>query len=91
MSAAAAKDTMEMNEPTSEKSAEGTTKDDQGNVAMGLGDEIVEEIGLKAQDVAMVDIEGSTTATAADDDSGITCRRWELETICRTVWQERER
>jgi hypothetical protein len=66
MSAAAAKDTtMETNEPTSEKSAEGTTKDDQGNAAMGLGNEIVEEIGLKADDVAMGDIEESTTATKA--------------------------
>jgi hypothetical protein len=45
---------------------------------MGLGDEIVEEIGLKAQDVAMVDI-GRVYPTATtfdfDDDSGITCRR----------------
>jgi hypothetical protein len=30
---------------------------------MGLGDEIVEEIGLKAQDVAMIDMEGSTFTT----------------------------
>jgi hypothetical protein len=64
MSAAAAKDTtMESNEPTSEKSAEGTTKDDQGDVAMGTGNEKVEEIGLKADHVAMGDIEESATAT----------------------------
>jgi hypothetical protein len=63
MSAAAAKDTMEMNEATSQKSAEGKSKDEQGNTEMVTGDENVEEKGLKADDVEMGEVEGSTTAT----------------------------
>lgn len=65
MSAAAATAMEIMEEATSQKSAEATTKDDQGNTEMGLGDEIVEEKGLKADDVVMGETEGSTnTATA---------------------------